>query len=284
MTDPTIKPISTWMATYEAYSHKASEFKKGTLRIVREGALILRDFYTIGGIMSLAKALSTDLHILSLIPTIGGLFDQAKAAFSNYKAVHYASGLFLILPGFVNKDRTGFQLPRVKDGLDYLKLCFAIGGVLDLESYLHKHEVCPSPPFTPLITSIARRCGIEHVPIVCRLSSTPKEFFFLLGSCIDTWRWCCDVYAPKGNTPEERAKYRRDQFSFENLLRVTMCSGRALTFMCYRQYGKEWWFYLLQIVLQNGAPIRHGLAARRMREEKRISEGMEISQAAQVSI
>lgn len=288
MTEPNIiSHLSGLTATYQTYSQKASEIKKGALWVAREGGLILRDFYTMGGLMNLAKAMSMNLRVLSLIPLINQLFDKASCdkarhAFNIYKEIGYATLLFEALPGFINKDKTGFQLPRTRNGgLDYLKICFTIGGFFDAESYLKKSKIWISPPLTHLTISMASikvfDYSLKDVPLVKRLGDSPKEFFFLIGSGIEVWRWCRDVYMPEGGSDQARAENRRKQFSWENLLKVSVSAGRIVALACYRNSGDEWWFILIQLFAQNAAPVKQVLTNRRVREERQVREGIKVN-------
>jgi hypothetical protein len=286
MIEPNIPSVSGLMATYQRYSPQAAKIKEGALWVIRQGAFSLRGFYTIGGLMSLAKAISIDLHVLTLIPLVNQLFDKASCdkarhAFNNYKELNYATQIFVGLPDYLNKDRTGFQLPRTRDGgLDYLKICFTVGGFFDQESYLKKYKVWTSPPLTGLTTSMASikvfNYSLRDVPLVQRLGDSPKEFFFLIGSGIEVWRWCREVYMPEGDSEQERAENRRKQFSWENILKVSMSAGRVVALACYRNCGDEWWFILIQFIVQNAAPVKHDLTNRRLHAERQIREGIKV--------
>lgn len=252
---------------YEQFHDATKKIKKGTLAVCVEGSRILYDFYSMDGMLYLTKWMIANFRILSLIPSISGVFAGALQSLEILKSTYYATLSFRSMVEFSKLDpvtgQYSFQMPQHSkenaayygSGIDYMKLSYAISGFFDTGQFLKKLNLLEFGFFSKVA---ARLGGINvfpfggtgwkfaDLPMLGRLCDSPKELFIWTASGIDVWRWWSNVLCGD-------AKGRARQLEWDRILSVTASMARMITLGMYRQFYGKWWIVTIDFIGQNAS-------------------------------
>lgn len=241
-------------------------------------SLILSDFYTTNGLFCLVRLSTSYMDMLSLIPSINGLFKEALHDLNLLKPLYSATMLPVLADSFFRKDNRNnfhFQLPRnpANGKLDSVKLLFCIGGLCDTLEYIHKIRLLRIELFTTISNKISPTLlftlnGVEwrvdNTPLLNSIFQSTKEIFFLTGSAADVFKWVYVTY--KAPTAEERAK----QFELEPLLKLTMSLSRCILLGFSRIYKGSVPLKIVNFVMQHAATFNFVLKNEQERRKKHV--------------
>lgn len=244
-------------------SNQADRFSKTFLSGAKKTSIILADFYTTNGIFCLVRISTAYMDMLSLSPSIKGLFKDALYDLNSLKPLYTATMLPVLAKEFFRKDMHNndhFLLPHnpATGKLDFVKLLFFIGGLCDTLGYVHKTGLCRIELFTiisnkmspiTLFTFNGVEWRVNNTPILNGVFESTKEIFLLAGSLGDVLRWVHMTY--KAPTSEARAK----QFEPEALLKLTGSMGRCICLSLSRVYKGSTVLKTINFVMQHCATI-----------------------------
>lgn len=273
------------LQTYQGLVNAGEGIKKGVLAVGKEGSQILHDFYCMDGLLTLTKLLIADLRFISLIPAINGLFAEVLKTLEAQKALYYATLTPRALVECIKTDpetgKMGLQLPQMHDGsgINYVNICYCLGGVFETGSYLKKMGVLELEMFSQIgswlgsikiYSSQGKTWTFSDIPVVSRLCTTPKELFFMGASVLEVCRWVIKVVMPKDD--DEFIQ----QFSWIPLLKVTESFARLLTIGMHHQHGRKWWFLTIDLIGQNAGLFKFILTRRKILQNHYENPGTKV--------
>lgn len=283
--DITTQLANIALQTYQGLVNTGEGIKKGVLAVGKEGSQILYDFYCMDGLLTLTKVFIADLRFISLIPAIDGLFAEVLKTLEAQKALYYATLTPRALVECIKVDpvtgKMGLQLPQMHDGsgINYVNICYCLGGIFETGSYLKKMCVLKLEMFSQVGSKLAtikifslhgEAWTFSDIPVVNRLCTTPKEVFFMGASALEVSRWLIKVVMPDDD--DEFIQ----QFSLINLLKVTESFARLLTIGMHHQHGKKWWFLTIDLIGQNACLFKFILIRRKIHQNHYENPGTKV--------
>jgi hypothetical protein len=154
-------------------------------------SFIAYHFYSMEGLEKGSKALIANLEMLSLIPSINGLFSETLKTMRGQKDLIYATLIIGSIADCIKKEKDGslrFALPRQTDGtLDYVKVLYGIGNIFETGGFLQKYRVMTFPRCSQFAQQLGSIKMFENVtfgdvPVLKTLTDKPKDLFVFSAS------------------------------------------------------------------------------------------------------
>ncbi len=259
-------------------THVVDKTLQGLLVIGEGLSQIMYDIYTIEGLLAISKFIIANSRLLCMISTIGDIFAQMQTTFEAARVFYYATLTFRSPAEFIKVDPlTGvksLQLPQMRDGsgVDYVKMCYAIGGIFDTGRFLQKCNVYSFSSITQVGATLGsiqiyKNTYFRDLPILFLLAEAPKEFFFIGASSIEVWRWFKPILFPQ-HTGE-----RTSQFKWVNIFKVLTSAGRLTLFLTYRSHSGTWFLVIVDVITQDSSLIKHLLLSKEARDRRYATPG-----------
>jgi hypothetical protein len=239
--------------------------KRGTLVVAGELSYIMYDIYSLEGFEKWTKATIANLKLLSLIPSIKGVFSGVIATLEAQIDIYYATLVFGSTAEFIDTRNLSFKIPEAKKedggGTDWVKILYAIANPLDTAKFAQKYQLYSFP----LCTQWANRFGscrvfsyggqdytVNDIPVLNALCDKPKDFFVFFASGIEVWR----------------CTQKKNPFNWENGLKFAGSFGKIVLITFGRQYHKQVWFAFAVAITQNSSLFARILKQRKERLER----------------
>lgn len=186
---------------------------------------ILSDLYSIDGFTNLAKVIIADIHLVSLIPAIGGLFDGMLKTIEAQKDLLYATAIFRSWGTLVGVKDSWTEILK-KDKLSYsMKVLLAVGDIFETGGFLKKYAHFQFPRFSQAAESIGSvkifSSRWDDLPVLQVLCTKPKDFFVFIACTLDLALWALKL---KSDDEEQN----KEAHKLEYYLKVTTSIGKMI--------------------------------------------------------
>lgn len=177
--------------------------KKGAMIIGEEGSHAIYEIYSLEGFEKWSKAIISDLRLLSLIPSINGVFDSCLKTLEAQKDLCYATLVFASTAEFVGEIRddagefVGYKLkiPTIKEkkadgtveeNTDWVKVLYGIGNFFETGKFLQKYKIYDFPIFSQAANQFGafklfkwdgQDVTLGDIPVLNCCFDKPKDFF-----------------------------------------------------------------------------------------------------------
>lgn len=181
---------------------------------------ITSDLYSIDGFTRLAKVLIADIHLLSLIPAIGNLFNEMLKTIEAQKDILYATAIFNSWYKFFDE--------KNKKGLfdNTINALTAIGDFFETGCFLKKYAHFQFPLFSRVAENIGNINVFSYrwgeTPVLRCLCEKPKDFFVFIASTMEVGRWGINIAV------EDDEDKRSRLFSLDQSLKITASFGKMI--------------------------------------------------------
>lgn len=178
--------------------NKGVALKNAVVQIPRAFSLenfsrALHDLYSLDGFEKWTKALISNLKLVSLLPSIRGVFDKCIEALEAQKDLYYATMSINSAASYFEKDKTTnrwvFKPFTSKEPYWYDKVCkvlLDVGNVFESLKFLQKYKVIPFETCTHLANTYGAVKIFNHrlddINLVNTLFNKPKDFCLFFAS------------------------------------------------------------------------------------------------------